>query len=74
MFEQQCWKGGQSIKHCLTSKVKQNLWRDVFEKVQNIFCLMQAKMLDEQFFDVPNRQTFYLTSKFQIFDQQCLIV
>ncbi len=63
MFDKQCWKGAQTIKHCLTSKSKHNLSRDVFEKVQKHFVLdAMKKMLDEQcFWTWPNGHT-----KFQV--------
>ncbi len=50
MFDKQCWKADQTIKHCSTSKSKHNLWRDVFEKVQNIFCLTHAKNVGRAMF------------------------
>ncbi len=43
MFDKQCWKGDQRIKYCLTSKNKQNLLRDIFEKVQKQFFIDARK-------------------------------
>ncbi len=48
------------------------------KKLKNIFCLTHAKNVGrEMFLEVAkqsNSRTFYLTSKFQMLDQECLIV
>ncbi len=61
MFDKQSLKGGQTIKHCLTSKSKQSLSRDGVEKVQK-YSLLDAniKCWTSNVFDMAKRPNILL--------------
>ncbi len=63
MFEKQCWKRGQTIKHCLTSKSKQNLGVMFLKKFKTIFCLTQAKNVGKAMFLSVAKQSKILLDK-----------
>ncbi len=49
-------------------------WGMFSKKFKNINSLTQAKMSQHCFVTLPNGKTYCLTSKFQMFDRQCLII